>query len=167
MKVLPFSQCQGILNVPAYFALHSPEWRIFMVQVPKWHQIVYDSIADLGEIEVYLGSKFQSCFIDDFGMSGSLLQYWKYVTQIWMPGNWYLARYLQYLFLQERCSKSLLAPCPALWFKSLPVQLLSETNRAEQHLHERNRFYLALYMTMFWNNVTCWSKIMNIRNNWP
>ena len=55
----------------------------------------------------------------------------------------------------------------ALWFKSLPVQLLSERNRAEQHLHERNRFYLALYMTMFWNNVTCWSKIMNIRNNWP
>ena len=43
---------------------------------------VYDSIADLGEIEVYLGSKFQSCFIDDFGMSGSLLQYWKYVKQI-------------------------------------------------------------------------------------
>ena len=29
------SQCQGILNVPAYFALHSPEWRIFMVQVPE------------------------------------------------------------------------------------------------------------------------------------
>ena len=43
---------------------------------------IYDSIADLGEIEVYLGSKFQSCFIDDFGMSGSLLQYWKYVKQI-------------------------------------------------------------------------------------
>ena len=44
--------------------------------------LIYDSIADLGEIEVYLGSKFQSCFIDDFGMSGSLLQYWKYVKQI-------------------------------------------------------------------------------------
>ena len=43
---------------------------------------VDDSMSDLGEIEVYLGSKFQSCFIDDFGMSGSLLQYWKYVTQI-------------------------------------------------------------------------------------
>ena len=42
----------------------------------------YESIAGLGEIEVYLVSKFQSCFIDDFGMSGSLLQYWKYVTQI-------------------------------------------------------------------------------------
>ena len=55
----------------------------------------------------------------------------------------------------------------ALWFKSLPVQLLSERNRAEQHLHERNRFYLALYMTMFWKTVTCLSKIMNIRNNWP
>ena len=44
--------------------------------------MAYDSMPDLGEIEVYLGSKFQSCFIDDFGMSGSLLQYWKYVTQI-------------------------------------------------------------------------------------
>ena len=46
------------------------------------HAFIYDSIAGLGEIEVYLVSKFQSCFIDDFGMSGSLLQYWKYVTQI-------------------------------------------------------------------------------------
>ena len=27
----------------------------------------------------------------------------------------------------------------ALWFKSLPVQLLSERNRAEQHLNEWNR----------------------------
>ena len=53
-----------------------------LAQNTKCLQCKYDSMPDLGEIEVYLGSKFQSCFIDDFGMSGSLLQYWKYVTQI-------------------------------------------------------------------------------------
>ena len=28
----------------------------------------YESIAGFGEIEVYLVSKFQRCFIDDFGI---------------------------------------------------------------------------------------------------